>query len=122
LILVVTLFLDIMAPGFYTSSTKAVVTEKSCGVHDSAGTSMATPAVAGNAAVIRQFFQDKKFWAKKCNVGYTLCKTFSPRGATVKAVLINSADKMLQYYGNTDTVENTQSLSSTPDFYQGLFV
>ena len=108
-----------MAPGYFTSSTAAVVTSESCGVVNNAGTSMATPAVSGNAALIRQFFQDKKFWAKNCNVGYSLCKAFSPRGATVKAMLINSGAKMVEYLGNTNTVENTQSLGNTPDFYQG---
>ena len=80
---------------------------------------MATPAVAGNAAAIRQYFKDPKFWAASCDPTYDLCGSLDPRGATVKAVLLHSGEQMTQYTGSTGTTEATTSIGTTPDFYQG---
>jgi hypothetical protein len=50
---------DVVAPGYFTTSARASssTTSATCSVLDMAGTSMATPLVAGVAAQIRQYFQ-----------------------------------------------------------------
>ena len=42
------------------------------------GTSMATPTVAGTAALIRQYFMDPQFWASVCLKNDVYCKAFEP--------------------------------------------
>jgi hypothetical protein len=72
---------------------------------------MATPAVAGVAATIRQHFEDSRFYATQCTTGYPLCTAFSPRGSTVKAMLVNSGEPMTNYYtGGRNTTEPTAEL------------
>ena len=78
-----------------------------------AGTSMATPMAAGAAALIRQYFEDPRFWASTCNVLYMSCKAFSPLASTVKAMLINSAFPALY-------VSGVGYLSTPPDSNQGF--
>ncbi|MEC4816598.1 MAG: S8 family serine peptidase [Scytonema sp. PMC 1069.18] len=63
------------------------------------GTSMATPLVAGCAAVVREYFQ------KICN--------HQPSAALVKAMLINGAKPLLGKYNPPET-------SGIPDFSQGF--
>jgi hypothetical protein len=85
-----------------------------------AGTSMATPAAAGAAATVRQYFMDSAFWAAMCNQSYPKCGVFSPKGATVKAMLIGSGHAMTDYKTNGyDTKEPAANLGSPPDYYQG---
>jgi hypothetical protein len=53
------------------------------------GTSFAAPVVAGNAALVRQYFEEGNFpcsWANGCNM--------NPSGSLVKAVLMNSAQNL----------------------------
>lgn len=75
------------------------------------GTSMATPAVAGSAAIVRQFYIDKK------NV--------TPSSALIKATLINGADDVGYGWMSRETgwgrVNLVNSLSPT-DGRQGDFV
>ena len=54
------------------------------------GTSMATPCVAGSAALVRQYFMDG-FYPTGSSV---LVNGFTPSAALIKAVLINGADEM----------------------------
>jgi hypothetical protein len=78
-------------------------------------------AVAGNAALIRNYFQKSNFWATMCNPSYASCNSFSPKGATVKAVIIHSGHQMDEYIGSTSsTKEPTSQLLSTPDSFQGF--
>ena len=110
---------DVSAPGFYTFSSNAVSGGSStCGLTRKAGTSMATPAVAGNGAIVRQFFVDSSYWATTCNSGYSKCGAFSPRGATVKATLIHSGDAMVEYPGGS--TEGQITLGTVPDIIQGF--
>ena len=109
---------DVVAPGYFTQSSAARTSGQSCGLTSKAGTSMATPAVAGNAAIIRQFFDDDSFWEATCNSAYSKCGAFNPRGATVKAMLIHSGEAMDEYPGG-DT-EGEITLVTTPDFLQGF--
>ena len=57
---------------------------------------MATPIVAGTAALVIQYFKDPKFWVTYCNPAYVLCSNgaFSPLGPTVKALMMHSAVAM----------------------------
>lgn len=81
---------------------------------------MATPAVAGNAALIRRYYQNSQFWPTMCNKTYSSCKSFAPKGATVKATIIHSGHQMEEYIGSGATTEPTTQLSSTPDFFEGF--
>ncbi len=53
-----------------------------CATISKAGTSMATPVAAGNAALIKQYFEDEKFYAHYCDASYVMCQkgAFSPSG------------------------------------------
>lgn len=65
---------------------------ESCGSHQMSGTSMAAPAAAGTALLIRQFFMDKAFWAATCSHALPRCRAgaFVPSGYLVKAVFLHS--------------------------------
>ncbi|WP_224961149.1 S8 family serine peptidase [Geomonas subterranea] len=60
------------------------------GTRTMSGTSMATPTVAGTAALVRQYFSQGYYPLGTA----TPAKAFLPSGALVKAVLINSAQDM----------------------------
>ena len=115
---------DITAPGYYISSANAEVegsNKESCNVVMKAGTSMATPVSAGTAALLIQYFQDKNFWLSYCNPSYYLCLngTFTPKGPTIKALLIHSGVGMSTYQGMGNTVGRV-ILKSRPDIFQGF--
>jgi subtilisin family serine protease len=118
---------DILAPGYFTFSASAGDgVNKTCQIMRSAGTSMSTPAVAGIAALIRQYFEDSSNGASSyqrvCQSIYPLCaEAFSPRGATVKAIIIHSGQAMKEYYtGKFNTTEpSAPLLNAPPDYYQG---
>jgi hypothetical protein len=80
-----------------------------------AGTSMATPAVAGVALLVRQFFMDSKFWSGHCNKDYHFCNTFTPSGVLVKAILLHSGQAMTRFNGRP----NSSPLDAPPDSTQG---
>jgi len=83
---------DVVAPAGYLISAKYVAsnTEQSCSVTAMYGTSMATPVVAGAAALVQQYFSNSSYWAKNCQKMYSYCKVFFPSGSLTKAVLIHS--------------------------------
>eukprot|EP00903_Cladosiphon_okamuranus_P018381 g16907.t1 len=111
---------EVVAPGDQVLSAGSDGTDgHSCQLTALFGTSMATPVVAGAAAMVRQYFKNSSFYeddvtrrglcAESSNANYTnafTCEAFSPSAATVKALLINSADLMGQ--------------SSEPDAHRGF--
>ena len=74
---------DVVAPGASVLTAYAHESGKTVQAY---GTSFSGPVVAGNAALIRQYFEDGKLPCKGGN-----CK-MDPSGSLVKAVLMNSAN------------------------------
>lgn len=93
---------DVVAPGYYIRSAHNAQT---CGVVDSRGTSMATPVVAGNAALIRQYLMSGKYQNLPLR----------PSGALLKALLVHSAQKMTAY----EDVNGKLTPLKWPDVHQG---
>lgn len=77
---------EVYAPGCSTTSA----TPGSCGTANLTGTSMASPAVAGAAALIRQYYTEGYYPTGVATAG----NTFTPTGALLKATLINSSVDM----------------------------
>ncbi len=87
---------DVVAPGYPISSASAGSlghSDNVCGFSEQIGTSMAAPIVAGNAAIIRQYFSQGWYHSDGMEPNSTM--GFSPSAALVKAVLINSAKGIL---------------------------
>eukprot|EP00904_Undaria_pinnatifida_P011000 jgi/Undpi1/702/HiC_scaffold_10.g04166.m1 len=92
---------EVMAPGDEIYSARGGGENTgSCRLFATFGTSMSTPIVSGAAAMVRQYFLDESFYLADvtargwCNDGGPQCEAFSPSSATVKAMLINSANLM----------------------------
>ncbi len=78
---------EIFAPGCNTRSANS---STACGVTGLTGTSMAAPAIAGAAALTRQYFEDGYYPS-----GFAESDDgFTPSGALLKATLLNSAVDM----------------------------
>lgn len=86
---------DICAPGWWTVSAGAVngATDATsqCTIATLQGTSMATPTVAGNMAMVRQYFMDGFYPTGE----KTPANEFTPSGALMKAIAIHSASEMV---------------------------
>ena len=97
---------EVVAPGYYISSaySSADVNAQTCAVSAKAGTSMATPATAGNAALVRQYFE---------NDGIV------PMGALIKATLIHSAAPLSDPDWNLGFGNDNVQLNGSPDTNQG---
>jgi hypothetical protein len=78
---------EVTAPGCSTRSSQA---SSACGVVSLTGTSMASPAVAGAAALVREYFTDGYYPSGAA----VAADAFVPSGALIKACLINSAVDM----------------------------
>jgi len=83
---------EIFAPGCGTNSSGAGT---SCGTNALTGTSMASPAVAGTAALVRQYYEDGYYPTGAAVPADAL----TPSAALVKATLLNSAADMTAIAG-----------------------
>ncbi len=111
---------DLVATGDALLSANALGNgQQSCSTIEMTGTSMASPAAAGNALLVRQYFQDpnKKFWTAVCNSGYPFCRSFTPSGALVKAILVHSGVGMTLFNGGD---QYDVPLGPPPDYMQGF--
>ena len=104
---------DIVAPGYNIHSANGSVGKDTCSTLDMAGTSMSAPVVAGNAALVRQYFRDGFYpcGVKGCG------ESITPSGSLVKAVLVNGAQNLkgVQFVpgGSVRTIseyDNTQNM------------
>ena len=75
---------------------------------------MASPAAAGAAALIRQYFMESKYWQRVCRSNYQSCGAFAPSGVLMKALVLHSGTPMDLYNGKVKT-----DLRNPPDIYQG---
>lgn len=113
---------DVIAPGDSLMSANARGDGSfSCDTIIKTGTSQATPACAGSAALVRQYFADSNFFSRVCDAGSASssggCGAFSPSGVLIKAMMLHSGTQMANYHssdGNSD-----QQLSAPPDNAQG---
>merc|ERR1719473_2615453 len=74
-----------------------------------AGTSMATPVTTGNTALVRQYFREGWFPVGEKGKGSAL----TPSGALMKALMINSGNKL------TGTYQDTPLSPTLPNDIQG---
>ncbi|CAM9670039.1 unnamed protein product [Ectocarpus fasciculatus] len=92
---------EVLAPGdtIYSAASDGSMESYSCRLWAYAGTSMSTPIVAGASAMVRQYFMNESFYATDMTARgfcdeWAGCEAFSPSSATLKALLINSANLM----------------------------
>lgn len=119
---------DLVGPGDSLMSALASGTDgQTCDTIAMTGTSMAAPAVAGAALLVRQYFSDNSdgspFWKSTCSSSqYANCMSddgFTPSGVLVKAVLIHSGSTMTLYDGGGGDLDVSLG-PNTPDFTQGF--
>ncbi|MEO1129683.1 MAG: S8 family serine peptidase [Planctomycetota bacterium] len=89
---------EIYLPGCGTRSSSA---GSSCGTAGATGTSMACPAVAASAMLVRQYYQDGFYPNGAANP----IDAINPTGALVKATLLNSATDMTGVGGYPSNLE-----------------
>jgi hypothetical protein len=108
---------DILAPGYNIISAKSHGRsgESSCDGNDGtkfmAGTSMATPAVSGTAALVRQYFEDGYYPSGE----KTFRDKMMPSSALVKAVLMNGA-QFLKGINNMGDVSDVAPYDNAQNF------
>ncbi|MBL8875760.1 MAG: S8 family serine peptidase [Phycisphaerae bacterium] len=91
---------EVFAPGCSTISSD---TSGACTTGSATGTSMASPAVAGAAALVRQYFTDG-FYPTGSPVP---ANSLVPSGALLRAMLVNSAVDMTSYPSPNKLPPNT---------------
>ncbi len=89
---------ELYAPGCNTTSANS---STSCGTTSFTGTSMASPAVAGAAAMVRQYYTDG-YYPNGNPIG---AFALTPSGALIKATLLNSAADMTGIAGYPSNLE-----------------
>jgi subtilisin family serine protease len=89
---------DIVAPGRNVISARASF---SCNTVANTGTSMAAPAVAASAALVRQYFREGFYPTGSANEA----DGFVPSGPLIKAVLLNGTVDMVGHVGFPGTIE-----------------
>ncbi|MBY0111763.1 MAG: S8 family serine peptidase [Phycisphaerales bacterium] len=82
---------EVFAPGCSTTSSNSL--SLPCGTTSLTGTSMASPAVAGAATLVRQYFTDG-FYPTGTKVA---ANSLTPSGALLRAMLVNSSVDMTSY-------------------------
>lgn len=105
---------DIVGPGELVSATSgdldpATENTETCNIGRKAGTSMATPMVAGHTAIVRQYFMEGFYPS-----GAPGNTPFLPSGPLMKAVMLGGACDM---QGNT---EQYLPLEDSPSMRQGF--
>jgi len=105
---------DIIAPGFFIKSASAQTSVGGADETFMAGTSMATPVAAGNAALVRDYFV-QGFYPTGSKVS---SNSVVPSGALIKAVMISSARPLIgsQNGDNANTVVAISEYDSNQNF------
>jgi len=109
---------DVCGPGnpIYSASSSGMPGNATCAVLPSSGTSQATPAISGVAALLRQFLVDGMH-ATYSSIGFAASEYNSshPSSALLKAMLIGSTVPLVSGY---DSAGNSVTLA---DFYSASY-
>ena len=104
---------DLVAPGsLYSAKAAASVGSQTCALTGMQGTSMATPATAGSAALVRQYYVEGRYEGNATSNGGG---AFTPSGALLKATLISGAASLTGYEALTG-----MPIDPPPSFRQGF--
>jgi hypothetical protein len=108
----------IWSVGWFINAAQAIGGAENghCEVQHMRGTSMATPTVAGNAVLIKQYFQDGWYPSGSRNP----VDSFVPSGALLKAMLIQSGVSMDYVTYDNDNGLYQQSTGGYPSNIQGF--
>jgi len=114
---------DVVSPGKFLLSANAVGYEdtETCTTTYKAGTSMATPALAGMGALLRQYFEDGFYgslYTDKFDCDLYECDAFEPSGMLIKALYVNGGNSLTAW--NAAGEFGFTELGTAPDIAQGF--